>query len=434
MIYFVLFIVVVALAFDFINGFHDSANSIATIVGTRVLSPLAAVIWAAVFNFAALFFIGTKVAKAFGGGFIDMSIVDSNVILGGLLGAIIWNLFTWWFGIPSSSSHALIGGYAGAAVAKAGFGALLWGTKWIQTLSFIVLSPTFGMIAGFVLMVLVFNLFRTASNARVDKFFRVAQLTSSALLSLAHGGNDAQKTMGIIVALLVASQSLFAAQTGWLHQLYLPNMDTIPLWVEVSAYGCISLGTLFGGWRIDVERFLEFARDARPGAALSLPGQQATHRGARIVLGPEPARMGADAAPSNAFRFPLSIPGEVTLSTQGWAVSAERLEGSAGTPWTARGPAVAVAAAPLNLPLAIRSRRAGDRFRPLGLGGRGKKLQDFLVDRKIPREMRDSLPLVVDGHDKIVWVVGESVAEDFRVTEPSQGVILLKARRLGGLG
>jgi len=183
-----------------------------------------------------------------------------------------------------------------------------------------------------------------------------------------------------------------------------------------------------------VERFLEFARDARPGAALSLPGQQATHRGARIVLGPEPARMGADAAPPDAFRFPLSIPGEVTLSTQGWAVSAERLEGSAGTPWTARGPAVAVAAAPLNLPLAIRSRRAGDRFRPLGLGGRGKKLQDFLVDRKIPREMRDSLPLVVDGHDKIVWVVGECVAEDFRVTEPSQGVILLKARRLGGLG
>ena len=249
-IYFVLFIVVVALAFDFINGFHDSANSIATIVGTRVLSPLAAVIWAAVFNFSALFFIGTKVAKAFGGGFIDMSIVDSNVILGGLLGAIIRNLFTWWFGIPSSSSHALIGGYAGAAVAKAGFGALLWGTKWIQMLSLIVLSPTFGMIAGFLLMVLVFNLFRNASNARVDKFFRVAQLTSSALLSLAHGGNDAQKTMGIIVALLVASQSLFAVQTGWLHQLYLPNMDTIPLWVEISAYGCISLGTLFGGWRI----------------------------------------------------------------------------------------------------------------------------------------------------------------------------------------
>lgn len=250
MLYFVLFIVVVALVFDFINGFHDSANSIATIVGTRVLSPLAAVIWAAVFNFSALFFIGTAVAKAFGGGFIDMAIVDSNVILGGLLGAIVWNLITWWFGIPSSSSHALIGGYAGAAVSKAGFAALLWGHKWIETLAAIVLSPALGMLMGFLLMVLVFNVFRSASNARVDKFFRVAQLTSSALLSLAHGGNDAQKTMGIIVALLVASQSLFVAQTGWLHAFYLQDLKTIPLWVELSAYTCISMGTLFGGWRI----------------------------------------------------------------------------------------------------------------------------------------------------------------------------------------
>lgn len=250
MLYFVLFIVVVALAFDFINGFHDSANSIATIVGTRVLSPLAAVIWAAVFNFSALFFIGTAVAKAFGGGFIDMAIVDSNVILGGLLGAIVWNLITWWFGIPSSSSHALIGGYAGAAVSKAGFAALLWGPKWIQTLSFIVLSPALGIAMGFLLMVLVFNVFRNASNARVDKFFRIAQLTSSALLSYAHGGNDAQKTMGIIVALLVASQSLFLAQTGWLHAFYLQDLKTIPLWVELAAYTCMSMGTLFGGWRI----------------------------------------------------------------------------------------------------------------------------------------------------------------------------------------
>ncbi len=250
MLYFVLFIVVVALAFDFINGFHDSANSIATIVGTRVLSPLAAVIWAAVFNFSALFFIGTAVAKAFGGGFIDMAIVDSNVILGGLLGAIVWNLITWWFGIPSSSSHALIGGYAGAAVSKAGFAALLWGHKWIETLAAIVLSPALGMLMGFLLMVFVFNVFRNASNARVDKFFRVAQLTSSALLSLAHGGNDAQKTMGIIVALLVASQSLFVAQTGWLHAFYLQDLKTIPLWVELAAYTCISMGTLFGGWRI----------------------------------------------------------------------------------------------------------------------------------------------------------------------------------------
>lgn len=250
MVYFVLFIVLVALAFDFINGFHDSANSIATIVGTRVLSPLAAVIWAAFFNFSALFFAGTAVAKAFGGGFIDMSVVDLNVIFGGLLGAIIWDLATWWFGIPSSSSHALIGGYAGAAVAKAGFGALLWGKKWIETLSAIVLSPALGMLMGFLLMVVVYNLFRNASNKRVEKFFRVAQLTSSAMLSYAHGGNDAQKTMGIIVALLVSSQALFASQTGFLHHFYVQDMGTIPLWVEISAYSMISLGTLFGGWRI----------------------------------------------------------------------------------------------------------------------------------------------------------------------------------------
>ncbi|MES2525285.1 MAG: inorganic phosphate transporter [Gemmatimonadota bacterium] len=250
MIYFVLFIVLVALAFDFINGFHDSANSIATIVGTRVLSPLAAVVWAAVFNFSALFFVGTAVAKAVGSGFIDLKIVDPNVILGGLLGAITWNLITWWYGIPSSSSHALIGGYAGSAVAKAGFAAILWGKKWIETLSFIVLSPTLGMLMGFLLMVIVFNVFRKASNSGTTKYFRVAQMTSSALLSLAHGGNDAQKTMGIIVGLLVASQSVFAGQTGFLGNFYVTSLDTIPVWVELSAYTMISLGTLFGGWRI----------------------------------------------------------------------------------------------------------------------------------------------------------------------------------------
>lgn len=250
MLYFVLFIVCVALAFDFINGFHDSANSIATIVGTRVLNPLAAVIWAATFNFAALFVVGTAVAKAVGGGFIDVNIVDPLVILGGLLGAIIWNLITWWFGIPSSSSHALIGGYAGAAVAKAGFSALLWGRKWIETLAAIVISPAMGILMGFVLMVIVMNLFRRASSSGTARGFRVAQMTSSALLSLAHGGNDAQKTMGIIVGLLVASQSLFADATGWQHFFYVDSLTTIPLWVELCAYTMISLGTLFGGWRI----------------------------------------------------------------------------------------------------------------------------------------------------------------------------------------
>ncbi len=250
MVYFVLFIVVVALAFDFINGFHDSANSIATIVGTRVLSPLAAVVWAATFNFAALFVVGTSVAKAVGGGFIDVKIVDPLVILGGLVGAITWNLITWWFGIPSSSSHALIGGYAGAAVSKAGFAALLWGRKWIETLSAIVVSPTLGMLTGFLLMMLIMRLFRKASNSGTTTFFRVAQMTSSALLSLAHGGNDAQKTMGIIVGLLVASKALFAGGTGWMSHMYVESLDTIPLWVELSAYSMISLGTLFGGWRI----------------------------------------------------------------------------------------------------------------------------------------------------------------------------------------
>lgn len=247
---FVLFIVLVALAFDFINGFHDSANSIATIVGTRVLSPLAAVIWAATFNFSALFFGSTAVAKSVASGFIDLNIVDANVILGGLLGAITWNLITWWFGIPSSSSHALIGGYAGAGVAKAGTSALVWGTKWVQTLSAIVLSPAMGMLIGFVMMVIVMNLFQKVAAPKADRFFRIAQLTSSALLSNAHGGNDAQKTMGIIVGLLVVSQSSFAVETGWMRHFYITSMDTIPLWVEISAYSMISLGTLSGGWRI----------------------------------------------------------------------------------------------------------------------------------------------------------------------------------------
>ncbi len=250
MVSFVLFIVIVALAFDFINGFHDSANSIATIVGTRVMSPLAAVMWAAAFNFAALFVVGTSVAKAVGGGFIDVKVVDPSVILGGLLGAIVWNLITWWFGIPSSSSHALIGGYAGAAVSKAGFGALLWGKKWIETLSAIVISPALGLLMGFLLMIIVMTIFRKASNSSTSRFFRVAQMTSSALLSLAHGGNDAQKTMGIIVGLLVASKSLFVDATGWQSHLYVQSLETIPLWVELSAYTCISLGTLSGGWRI----------------------------------------------------------------------------------------------------------------------------------------------------------------------------------------
>ena len=207
-------------------------------------------IWAAVFNFSALFFGSTAVAKSVASGFVDIGVVNPNVILAGLLGAIIWNLITWWFGIPSSSSHALIGGYAGAAVSRAGFESLLWGKKWIETLSAIVLSPAIGMMVAFILMVLVLNLFQRVVSTKADRFFRVAQLASSAMLSHAHGGNDAQKTMGIIVGLLVVSQSSFAGETGLLRYFHVTSMDTIPLWVELSAYTMISLGTLFGGWRI----------------------------------------------------------------------------------------------------------------------------------------------------------------------------------------
>jgi len=242
-IYYVVAIVLVAFIFDFINGFHDSANSIATIVGTRVLSPLAAVVWAAFFNFTAAFTAGELVAKAIQKGIIRTEIVTPNVILAGLFGAIAWNLITWLYGIPS------IGGYAGAGVAKAGWSAITWGVKWMQTLSFIVISPLVGMLAGFLLMVSVYWIFQKMAPGRVDTFFRSAQLASSALLSHAHGANDAQKTMGIIVGLLVSVNSLTAAETGFFHHLYVPN-EGIPLWVKMGAYTAISLGTLFGGWRI----------------------------------------------------------------------------------------------------------------------------------------------------------------------------------------
>ena len=250
MIPYVVAIVLIAFIFDFINGFHDSANSIATIVGTRVLNPLTAVIWAAFFNFAAAFTVGTAVASTIGKGMIDLAFVDANVILGGLIGAIVWNLITWYFGLPSSSSHALIGGYAGAAVAKAGFAAITWGVKWIQTLEFIALSPIIGMLVGFGLMIAVYWIFHRVSPSRVDRVFRVAQLGSSALFSFSHGANDAQKTMGIIAGLLVASRELFQNETGILRHFYLVSADRIPFWVEIGAYTMISLGTLFGGWRI----------------------------------------------------------------------------------------------------------------------------------------------------------------------------------------
>ena len=252
MIGYILAIVLVAFIFDFINGFHDSANSIATIVGTRVLSPLKAVVWAAFFNFIALFLFGTAVAKTIGSGMIDTGIVSPNVILGGLLGAIIWNLITWYYGLPSSSSHALIGGYAGAAMAKGGLAAITWGAKWVQTLTFIVISPMLGLLAGAGLMILVSWLFKNVSAAPANRFFKGMQLVSSALFSLSHGANDAQKTMGIIMGLLASAQvqALFASEGGFLSNFYIVDRDNIPFWIKLGAHLAIGLGTLFGGWRI----------------------------------------------------------------------------------------------------------------------------------------------------------------------------------------
>jgi PiT family inorganic phosphate transporter len=246
---YVLVIVAVALVFDFINGFHDSANSIATVVSTRVLSPGIAVLWAAFFNFVAAFVVGTAVAKTIGKGLIDISIVDPNVILGGLLGAIVWDLVTWYLGLPSSSSHALLGGYAGAAIAKAGFGALIL-SGWILPVAFIVISPLLGMLIALALTVGLSWLLKGAPPGPLDRVFRRLQLVSAGLYSLSHGANDAQKTMGIIVSLLVASQASFAGQTGWLSHFYLPSVDHIPLWIVLAAHTAIALGTAAGGWRI----------------------------------------------------------------------------------------------------------------------------------------------------------------------------------------
>jgi PiT family inorganic phosphate transporter len=231
-----LLIILVALAFDFLNGFHDAANSIATVVSTRVLSPQRAVLWAAFFNFVAAFVLGTHVAKTVGRGLIDLTLVNNQVVLAGLLGAITWNLVTWYYGLPVSSSHALIGGYAGAAVAKAGPGAIIT-SGWTKTLVFIVLSPTMGALLGLLLMVSVTWAFRRWHPFLLDKLFRRLQLISASLYSLGHGGNDAQKTMGIIVGLLIAAGRL-------------PQDSEIPIWVVLICHAAIALGTMFGGWRI----------------------------------------------------------------------------------------------------------------------------------------------------------------------------------------
>jgi len=233
--YLVVFIVLVALIFDYINGFHDAANSIATVVSTRVLSPGVAVVWAAFFNFLAAWLLGTGVAATIGSGFVNVHLVTPWVVLAGLAGAILWDLLTWYLGLPTSSSHALIGGYAGAAFAKAGLAGLVAG-KWGITVAFIVLSPLIGMAAAYLLMVAVYWGFRSFTPSRMDRHFRRYQLVSAALFSCAHGTNDAQKTMGIITAVLVA---------GGLQKDF-----HVPSWVIAASSLAIGLGTMSGGWRI----------------------------------------------------------------------------------------------------------------------------------------------------------------------------------------
>jgi PiT family inorganic phosphate transporter len=245
----VLLTVAVALCFDFVNGFHDAANSIATVVSTRVLNPLQAVGWAAWWNFAAAFTFGTAVAKTIGRGLIDLSVVDPWVVLTGLLGAIVWDLITWHYGLPTSSSHALIGGYAGAAIAKVGVSALLL-DGWIPILAFIVISPVLGMVLAMTLGLLTLWIVRNARPGRVDRWFRRLQLSSSGAYSFSHGTNDAQKTMGIILGLLVSSNTLFVDSAHPLHFLYVPNADHMPAWIIFSAHFMIAMGTLLGGWRI----------------------------------------------------------------------------------------------------------------------------------------------------------------------------------------
>lgn len=230
------FLVLVALAFDFLNGFHDAANSIATVVSTRVLKPHWAVIWAAFFNFAALFVFELKVASTIGKGIVDITVVDHYVVFGALTGAIAWNVITWYYGIPSSSSHALVGGITGAAVAKAGSGALI-ASGLVKPLIFIVVSPLLGFVLGSMLLVAVSWICVRSAPAKMDRWFRRLQLVSASFYSLGHGGNDAQKTVGIIWMLLIAAG------------LSSPN-EHIPYWVVVACYITIGLGTLIGGWRI----------------------------------------------------------------------------------------------------------------------------------------------------------------------------------------
>jgi PiT family inorganic phosphate transporter len=234
--------VAVALIFDFLNGFHDAANSIATVVSTRVLSPKLAVIWAAFFNFVAAFFLGTAVAKTIGGGMIRLDSVTQYVVIAGLIGAIVWDLLTWWWGLPTSSSHALIGGYAGAAVMRSGIHVIIT-AGWYKTLIFIVVAPVMGLVLGLGFMVAVFWLLRDKAPRRIDAWFRKLQLVSAAFYSLGHGGNDAQKTMGIVASALYGAKLMTAADlSGHWGKFHWP--------IILAAHTAIALGTYFGGWRI----------------------------------------------------------------------------------------------------------------------------------------------------------------------------------------
>lgn len=233
---YIIVLIALALFFDFLNGFHDSANSIATIVSTRVLSPRVAVVWAAAFNFSAFLFFSHHVAGTIGKGIVDISIMGPNVVFATLVGACMWDIITWYFGLPTSSSHALMGGLIGAALVKAGTGSLIWGGI-IKTVAFIFISPILGMFLGFVLGSVVHHIFKNKAPQQVDHIFRKGQLLSAALDSLGHGGNDAQKTMGIITGLLFSAG-------------YLGGEFYVPMWVALSCYAAIALGTLMGGWRI----------------------------------------------------------------------------------------------------------------------------------------------------------------------------------------
>jgi PiT family inorganic phosphate transporter len=242
----VVLLISIALVFDYINGFHDAANSIATVVATRVLTPFQAVVWAAFFNFVAAFVFGTAVAKTIGKGFVDLNLVTPYVIMAGLAGAIVWDLITWWLGLPTSSSHALIGGYAGAAIARVGllrgFGHSIEALnltsqgEWPFTLKMIIGAPLIGLVAAYLLMIVVYWLFRKSTPSKMDRYFRKLQLLSAAAFSLSHGSNDAQKTAGIITSVLFTSR-------------YLKTFE-VPFWVLMAAHAAIALGTMSGGWRI----------------------------------------------------------------------------------------------------------------------------------------------------------------------------------------